>query len=592
MPSPSGQHGKITTLHIVIVALSLTMTLGAWLYSKHQLDEQIENRFVADKNRTIGLIADRMSRYEDALWSGVAHVAARQEDTTLEDWRLFSDTLNLEEKYPGVNGIGVIHYVEREDLPEFMALRAAEPREFSIFPDHEHPFLLPITFIEPVSMNGAAVGLDVAHETNRRTALLASRDTGQARITGPIVLVQDSGRTAGFLFYAPFYTGSEPTTLEDRRAQFAGVVYAPFIVRRLVEGLLAKDLRNVHFSIRDEAEVIYNEHNPDDALYDADPMFQETVELDMYGRVWTVDIRTNLAFRAANGSEQPTLILAGGLVIETLVILMLAMLAKSTRFAHDYAHRLTRELREKTEKLEHANAEIEQFVYIASHDLKTPVRGIGFLTDVIEEDLTELIGPLDKHSGLKSQFDMIRQRLNRMNDLTQGIMEYSRVGHLGSVTQTQVPLEALLKDCVSDFNLDPAQVQLTSDVDAITCDAQSFRRVLENLLSNAIRYHPDPDAAQVTVTIHDELDQLRVSVRDNGKGISPEHHEKIFEVFQTLRRSTDPESTGIGLSIVRRAVQRHGFEIKVISSEGNGTEFVFQWPKEHGQSEHQTEKAA
>tara|TARA_R100000750_G_scaffold35758_2_gene23008 strand:- start:2777 stop:3352 length:576 start_codon:yes stop_codon:yes gene_type:complete len=191
-------------LHVIIVALSLTMTVGAWLYSKNQVDLQTENRFVAAKDRTIGLIVDRMSRYEDALWSGVAHIDAKGGKTSHSEWKTFSGSLNLAKKYPGVNGIGVIYYVDRREFPEFQSIRDAEGRGFSVFPEHDQDFRLPITFIEPEDINAAAIGLDVAHEMNRRTGLLASRDTGTAQITGPIILVQDSGHTAGFLFYTPF----------------------------------------------------------------------------------------------------------------------------------------------------------------------------------------------------------------------------------------------------------------------------------------------------------------------------------------------------------------------------------------------------
>ncbi|WP_417206210.1 CHASE domain-containing protein [Antarctobacter sp.] len=571
--------GGISALHIVIVALSLTMTVGAWLYSKHQVDLQIENQFAAARDRTIGLIVDRMSRYEDALQSGAAYIDASDGDISRGAWRNFANSLNIEDKYPGVNGIGVIYYVDRADLSQFQSTRATERREFSIFPEHVQDFLLPITYIEPENLNAAAIGLDVAHETNRRTGLLASRDKGVAQITGPIVLVQDSGHTPGFLFYTPFYEGGPPATVTERRERFIGVVYAPFVVRKLVEGLLSKDLREVRFSIRDGKEMIYDEHSSDDPLNDENPMFQETVDLEMYGRIWSVELRSNKAFRLQNRSDQPSLILLGGLIIEILVISMLALLARSNRRAHAYAHQLTNELRAKTEHLEHANGEIEQFVYIASHDLKTPVRGIGFLVDVIEEDLEEVIGPVEKHTEIKMQFNMIRDRVSRMNDLTKGIMDYSRVGNYGTETESGVLVSKFVEDCHADFEVEPCQIRLTSEVEIIDCDSQNFRRVLENLIGNAFKYHPHPRAAQVDLTIEDLGDRIKVSVKDDGNGIAPEFHDRIFGVFQTLRKKDEPESTGIGLAIVKKAVQRHGFDISVASSEGEGAEFTFYWPK-------------
>jgi len=586
------QAGGVTLLHIAVVGMSLAMTLGAWLYSKHQVDLQIENRFETAKKRTINLIIDRMSRYEDALWSGVAHLETRKSETTPQDWSLFANALKIEKKYPGVNGIGVIYYVDQYNQSQYIAARAAELREFSVYPPHNQEFMLPITFIEPPDINARAVGLDVAHEANRRTGLLASRDSGTAQITGPIVLVQDSNHTPGFLFYTPFYKGPRPDSLQERKDRFAGAVYAPFVVHKLVEGLFLKEFSEVLLSIRDGDQVIYDEQDSNNPLYDNDPMFSDTVELDVYGRKWTLDIRTNKIFRSQNSAEQPMLILIGGLIIEILVFSLLATLARSNSRIHTYAYQLTENLRAKTEHLEQANAEIQQFVYIASHDLKTPVRGIGFLAEVIEEDLEEIFGSLESHTEIKAQFKMIRERVNRMNDLTDGIMAFSRIGNFEVETDPALRLDTLIEDCVTDFRIAPSQIRLSSDVSEISCDSHNFRRVIENLIGNAFKYHPDPQSALVDLTLVDLGNRIKVSVRDNGKGIAPEFHEKIFQVFQTLRKGDDPESTGIGLAIVKKAVQRHGYTVWVSSSEKNGAEFTFYWPKTYMSEDSQTKKVA
>ncbi|PRZ43820.1 CHASE domain-containing protein [Tritonibacter scottomollicae] len=191
MTSANVQERKISSLHVLVVSLSLMMTIGAWLYSKQQVNLQVESRFEASKNRTIDLIVDRMSRYEDALWSGVAHVDALDADVTAASWKTFASSLNIEEKYPGVNGIGLIHFVERQNLQAYMAVRESEERDFSIFPEHDLDFLLPITFIEPENINSAAVGLDVAHETDLlpvESAFFSSL----CSVFGPLLTVGDT----------------------------------------------------------------------------------------------------------------------------------------------------------------------------------------------------------------------------------------------------------------------------------------------------------------------------------------------------------------------------------------------------------------
>ncbi|MEP5725278.1 MAG: CHASE domain-containing protein, partial [Erythrobacter sp.] len=123
MKSARVNERKISSLHVLVICLSLTMTIGAWLYSKQQVDLQIQSRFEISRDRTISLIEDRMSRYEDALWSGVAHVDALDGTVTAAGWKTFASSLNIEEKYPGVNGIGLIQFVERQNLQTYLAAR-------------------------------------------------------------------------------------------------------------------------------------------------------------------------------------------------------------------------------------------------------------------------------------------------------------------------------------------------------------------------------------------------------------------------------------------------------------------------------------
>ncbi|MEW2911737.1 CHASE domain-containing protein [Leisingera sp. JC11] len=571
------RNSHLSLIHALVIGLSLMMTVGAWYYASVQTETRIENAFKAARDQAVGLISARMAKYEDALWAGVSAVQSHGGDMTYQQWKAFAHSLRVDARYPGINGIGIIHHVGPSQFDSYLQTRRQERPGFSVYPEHGNSIYLPISFIEPEDINAAAVGLDVAHEVNRREAALASSATGEARITGPIVLVQDKGSTAGFLFYAPFYSGGGAGSRNERQQSFDGMVYAPFVVRKLMAGLLSKDLRNVRFSISDGGEQIYDEHDPADPQFDPDPRFAETVELEIYGRTWTLEFRTTLGFRQAHSYTQPALILIAGLVIEVLVISLLFLMARSSQRARDYAARVTADLKEKTRKLERANEELEKFVYITSHDLKTPVRGIGALTEMIQEDLEDYFNSADADPEVAANLQRIAERVCRMNDLTQGVMEYSRIGKLAAEDK---PL--CLADAVatlrSDFGLSESQLELSGNVTHIATDTFNFARVLENLVGNAIKYHPDPDRAEITVRVADAGGRYDISVRDNGGGIAPEHHSRIFEVFQTLRRAGEPESTGIGLAIVKKAVEQHGFKVTVQSEVGHGADFRFSWP--------------
>lgn len=581
-------HGKISMMHVIVVALSVMMTVGAWLFSERQIETRIKARFEIGRDRALDLIVDRMGQYEDALWAGVSAVESHDGDMSLNEWKIFADTLRIEEKYPGINGIGIIHYLRPQDVPKYMEQRLAERDTYRIFPAHEEDILMPISFIEPEAVNAAAVGLDVAHERKRRTAALASRDTGESQITGPIVLVQDEGSTPGFLFYAPYYKGGPRDTVGERRENMQGIVYAPFVVRKLMEGLLAKELREVRFSIRDGDQLIYDEHAIDDGLNDPNPMFTETVELNLYGRIWTLDMRSNLAFRANNSFSQPTVILIGGLLIEALIIAVLVMMSRANRQAIAYADQVTAALRAERNKLAETNVqlaktndELEQFAYITSHDLKTPVRGIASLTEMVKEDLEDYLASPDANPDVQENLDHILERVGRMNALIGGILEFSRVGRRAP-GETALDLRHTIEELRADLNLREDQLRLSGTADTVEFDGQMFRSVLDNLVSNAVRYHPEVSKAEIDVSVETLDDRYRVSVSDNGEGIDPRFHSKIFGVFQTLRQAGAPESTGVGLAIVKKAVEQHGFSVTVDSSLGNGSVFRFDWPRKAG----------
>lgn len=571
-------------VHVCIVVLSLALTVAAWLFSKNQVETRIETRFATSRDQVLALIEERMAKYEDALWSGVAAVESHGGDITYPVWHDFAQTLRIEARYPGINGIGVIHFQPGDTVDDYLAQQRLFRPDFNIFPSHEHPFFMPITYIEPEAGNAAAIGLDVAHERNRRTAALLSRDTGQAQITGPIVLVQDAMNTPGFLFYAPFYKGGLHQDIAARRASFAGAVYAPFVVQKLMDGLLAKELRHVRFSIRDGGQTIYDEHSLVDPEADPDPVFSEQINLPVYGRNWQIDMRSDLAFRRDNSQLKPGLILVAGLVIEALIVAMLVMMSRAHGRAVAYADTVTQQLKEKSLKLAKTNAELslkneqlEQYAYVASHDLKTPIRGICGLTEMIQEDLEPYFRSSDANPDVRVNLERIQERVERMHQLTGSILQFSQTLNAPEHNEP-LDLEKTIEALRFDFDLSAAQLRLTGDCKVVTADTINFHCVLENLIGNAVKYHDGLRPLEINVAATQKAGSLHVGVIDNGPGIDPQYHERIFEVFQTLRAAKTPESTGIGLAIVKKSVERHGKTLRLESALGEGAVFRFEWP--------------
>lgn len=569
---------KLHWFHWLIIVLSGVLTIGAWYFAKNQVDQKNELQFERDVSQVVELVTERMQKYEDALWSGVAAIQVAGGDIAYDEWRIFADSLHIEKKYPGINGIGVIKQVPRDAVLDHIARYRQTRPQYSIHPDHSAPELLPIVFIEPEGLNAKAVGLDIAHETNRYTAARNSRDSGTAQITGPIVLVQDSGNTPGFLFYVPYYKSAAPATLAERRKSFVGMVYAPFVVKKLMEGTLDKEKRDVGITLFDNGNAIYNENQATDPDFDPTPMFRKSVGLELYGRTWTFDIWTTRSFRAAVSSNQPVFILIGGIIIDVMLLTLFVMLSRASRQTINFADRMTHELREKALELESSNADLERFAYVASHDLKTPLRGISDLSSYLEEDLEEYLAAADANPDVARNFGRLKQQLHRMENLIQGILEYSSVGGRAEVV-TAIDVNAVLE--MQRDELGAGAQQLLADGELPTLDSYPVRfgQVMSNLIGNAFKYHHDRDNAVVKVHCTTRQDFYEFSVADNGPGIDPKFHSRIFEVFQTLQSKDTIESTGIGLAIVKKSVERLGGSITVSSTPGQGTTFSFTWPR-------------
>ena len=567
---------RLSAMHWVALLLSLTLTFGAWYFTSLQVETQKLNRFERYSNQVLDLIQERLTRYEDALASGVAAVYANGGDMRYEEWKEFTGQFQIETKYPGINGMGIIYRIPRQDAARHMATHQEAQPGFRIYPEHGGDTLYPITYIEPAGENSIALGLDMAHETNRLTATLQARETGLPQITGPIILVQDAQKTPGFLFFMPFYKNGLSDTLAERRENFVGMVYAPFVFRKLIKGVLGKDNRLVHFSLHDGDDVLFSEESEQSDGFT--PELSMTRTVNAYGRTWTFDIWEAPEFQAAAGSKEPVMILIGGLVIDALLFSLFVLLAKSNHRALNFADRMTEKAQQRAESLQRSNEDLERFASVASHDLKTPLRGISFLTDCIRDDLAELDKDVDA-SEVHSNLAALEQQLLHMENLITGILNYSGV-RTYDPNPEKVDVCALISTICANSGLTPSQFEITGVRPCFETEAVQLEQVLQNLIENAVKYHPEPEKLRLTVNIREDDDRVTFAVKDNGAGIDPRFHGKVFEMFQRLDNGEKKAGTGIGLAIVQKIVESFGGSIRLDSQPGQGCTFTFDWPRQ------------
>ena len=232
-----------------------------------------------------------------------------------------------------------------------------------------------------------------------------------------------------------------------------------------------------------------------------------------------------------------------------------------------------RRLQEYTTTLEKTNKELDKFASIVSHDLKAPLRAIGNLADWIEEDGGNTFTP-----EIRTNFNMIKQRIKRMEDLIQAILDYSkadkRVGAQVNVNTTE-----LIKETADFIGVPPnARLHIADNMPVMVTDKTRLSQVFSNLIGNSVKYN-DKEFPEINISVQPHDNGWTFSVKDNGPGIDPKFHEKIFVIFQTLNRRDDMESTGVGLAIVKKIIEDEGGKIWLESVPGKGADFKFFWPK-------------
>jgi PAS domain S-box-containing protein len=222
--------------------------------------------------------------------------------------------------------------------------------------------------------------------------------------------------------------------------------------------------------------------------------------------------------------------------------------------------------------LEKNNKELDQFAYVVSHDLKAPLRAIHNLAEWIVEDMP------DMPAMVSDNFGLLRGRAQRMENLINGVLDYSRIGRT-EITRGLVDIKQMLNEITETLmpNKD-FEISVKGDFPVIIASEVLLSQVFSNLIGNAIKYNDKP-IGKVECLYEPIPGFHQFSIKDNGPGIDEAYHKKIFQIFQTIEARDKKESTGIGLSIVQKIIDEKGGSIKIESEKNKGANFIFTLPR-------------
>jgi len=234
-------------------------------------------------------------------------------------------------------------------------------------------------------------------------------------------------------------------------------------------------------------------------------------------------------------------------------------------------------LREKTDALGRSNAELEQFAYVASHDLQEPLRMVSSYVQLFEKRYAGQVDP-----QAKKYIDYAVEGAKRMQALIGGLLEFSRVGRVDEPfgpVDTGAALDQALLNLRSAIDESHAAVT-RGPLPTVTGNSGRLAQVFQNLIGNAIKFRRPDQAPSIHVSALPRAKDWLLAVRDNGIGIDPQYVDRIFVIFQRLHTRAEYPGTGIGLSICKKVIERHGGRIWVESQPGAGTTFLFTLPRD------------
>ncbi|AKI02022.1 PAS domain S-box [Hoeflea sp. IMCC20628] len=314
--------GNLQVTAMLLLLIPLGLTFYAWKISSEAAHDNGKIQFEALALESKKALLSRINSYENALLGGVAYF---QGSSTINrhEWKRYVDVLDIKKNFPGINGLGWISSLAPNGVDQFVRTTHADgAKNFTIHPEEADEARYVITYIEPENANRQALGLNIAFEENRKQAADLSKLTGKPAITKRIILVQDEEKTAGFLLLHPMYRdGFQPGSSVEKWALFDGWIYAPFIAKNFMRELTKSQGNTVSLRVYDNVQ-----EDVDTLIYESNksragghvPTFSKSEHVEIMQQEWLIVWESTLGFEEDWRSNNPILILSGGLLITFL----------------------------------------------------------------------------------------------------------------------------------------------------------------------------------------------------------------------------------------------------------------------------------
>ncbi len=605
---------------VLVAALGVTVTIASLIQSLRWEKRQVEITFrEASQDRILAV--QRELTYSFGRVQDIASLFGTSATVGRREFRKFVGPAL--KSHSSIKALAWAPVVPIDDTTEFLKdVRRSFPpfqiREFGpadeLIEETDHPISYPVLYIQPYRENKAMLGLNIGAEPMIAPLLSQAELTQSMQVSPGASIPERSSEKEEILAVLPVFFEDEPTEdnappSSSRLKGFAiGIFYFGEIVEQALSTLRPAGI-HLHFYLPDangDRRRLYTHQS----RLRKHPGFQDlTSAMTFKDQIFVGDQSWEVVCNPSPGQfatevRNSWIMFAGGLAFTALLSVYVATLigrARQVRREVDVrtsqlwetVQALNREVTERksaerelqtlNETLEDhiasrtAEADrraqyLEQFAYVTSHDLKAPLRAVSNLAGWIEEDLSD---KLDDSS--REQLMLLRDRVSRMHNLIEGLLEYSRVGKT-SDTVNPVDTRELIIETIDSLSPPKGfKIKIQGEMPTLYADRLQLGQVFANLISNSLKHHGG-EKGKIRIGCENRRNFYEFSLCDNGQGIAPEYHDKVFMMFQTLASRDTENSTGIGLALVKKIVEEHGGKVRLESALGEGVCVYFTWP--------------
>lgn len=589
---------EFINLPYLLLATLLMITIGVtYLFYQNSINKD-SLRFKNEVDHIHSALESRIDLYIALLKSGRGYILSK-ENLSRADFARFVDSLEIEKNYVGGLGIGYTKLFsddERQSLITQMQEREGL-KNFDIFPNVKSDLQQTTIYLEPLTdANRKALGYDMSTEANRREAMERARDTGEAAVSGKVMLLQESeqDQQVGFLIYLPVYkNGIIPPTRDLRQKNIQGFVYSPFRA-----GSLLNEVQKETHTGTISVELFDGNPTPKNLLTQTASVapsgsipqirsdYKDTKNLDFAGRQWKINYKTLPSFDNDSSVGWTPIIFVFGLIFSFSVFGLAFWESISRDKLQTVAEELFESEKQKRDLLikeqdarqtaELANTAKDEFISVVSHELRTPLNSIAGWTRILQ---TNRLSEEKRHMALEK----IERNLRHQTRLIDDLINYSQmVAQNPRLDAEPTVVSDVFEEVHEDIEREAEEKDIKIRKDnrlngsVILCNRESIKTVFHNLLINAVKFTPSGGVIETVLLKSKEKDEMEMTIKDSGIGIDADFLPHIFDSFSQADSSITRQygGLGLGLAISKHIVKLHNGTIEA-KSDGIGSGAVF-----------------